>query len=923
MTEAGPFRRTASCLSAAASVLVQGLACSPLFGLLTLAGATVERFEWPGGPPVPACVEPAEEDWLPLKSVSVGGVLRSWKGPRDSLYRVRDESGGTVRLGIVDTSGQIATAAARTHREAARAAPWAGSTLHVVNKVTSRAVASVRGFTVPRTQGGTVCRLGQSAGGILTTPPEAGAIAGVLLFADGYVGGFFVPGSRGVIRLQPADSLRGRIDTRRGASSRYQDMAIVAIAAKAAGDRFAAGADDFRLMADEPTEEGAFELRGLPTDSSKFVLLTFRAGVLRGASEFDRQRQRNLGEEIAVHRLGVSSVSAVLHREASDTSAVVQLVRLRQGATMEEYKVGPLAPFLTFPLRLESGLAARSGLPSGWYEFSMDERRHGPSFYLGYGHRDLGEIGAPNVLAISIDNLGGSGSLTWMEHPASTAAEPDPVFGWQPIEEGAVSLWLPPDVSRASGRIDAAGRVSEEFSWNAGDPMHLTIRMQRGIEIPGHVLAPDGVDRRRAVVEIFGPGAGAGGVRFPSDVADVPATGASGEFTAIVADSGSYVGRATLPGYIAAEVEFEVSHGRGPARMVRFELEPEAIMLGSARNSEGRPAHGVQIQASVSRPDEPVLDPSQRSFIADFLGGETPWLAETGPDGEFRIEGLPPGPVWIVTHAFGTAAEITEHVLHSGENTVDLRLRAASIRLFGRLTGLPDDLDASVTISAPGSNPRRIPVRGSLFEIDGLSPGEVTLMAFADGHTAQPLTLRLDADDRFLDVTLAMEPENAVVEGRITGAGPSALVHADSIVAGYRRQTLAEDGSFRFEGLASGTWRFDLVQSSSRQVLGEVGLAAGEHRELAFDVSSRPRIRGLTNARPGSKVVLVHQYGTAVSNGVVDAAGGFLATAPAPGTYEIIWFDAGDAGQPTRHRQTVEIGPGSTMLDLRPSSRPE
>ena len=197
---------------------------------------------------------------------------------------------------------------------------------------------------------------------------------------------------------------------------------------------------------------------------------------------------------------------------------------------------------------------------------------------------------------------------------------------------------------------------------------------------------------------------------------------------------------------VTAEIVVEAGRPAPAPVLLRFPSRGSGVLLGVARDSEGRPLAGARISVGAV-------------------------VALTDAGGHFRLEGLPEGTVVLELHhpmyapavrtldPAGTAAAFTFEVPVPGGITGEVHERGIGGPVGGfelRATG-PDG--ATATASGPRSGRPRRGVDPFRFSLDRLAPGAWSLHASAPGY--KPL-------DRTLDVPAARQPgEPSVRELRL------------------------------------------------------------------------------------------------------------------------------------------------------------
>jgi hypothetical protein len=314
----------------------------------------------------------------------------------------------------------------------------------------------------------------------------------------------------------------------------------------------------------------------------------------------------------------------------------------------------------------------------------------------------------------------------------------------------------------------------------------------------------------------------------------------SGEYEICVPRGHGFI-EASAEGYGGASVHVPAS-GRTRVDLL---LVPEAVIAGTVLDG-GAAAAGAAVEARgtshdhARRPGRTVL---------------------TGPDGEFRIAGLPPGVFELRATRDDRAARWEVRLARAGavEEGVTLELRALST-LRGRVLAGERPVGGALVSFGSGGERRFTAVSqedgGFVLEHDSRG----ALVVYVAGHRLlSPHAVNADA----AEVTIRVEPLGAI-RGRVTRAGrqvPGAMVSAR--LGPYRLHRAVTDaaGSFALEGLEPGSYdvvadHADLGAMSTRHTVTIDGAAI---RELDLDLQLDASIAG----------TLVDQHGAPVAGALV------------------------------------------------------
>ncbi len=267
-------------------------------------------------------------------------------------------------------------------------------------------------------------------------------------------------------------------------------------------------------------------------------------------------------------------------------------------------------------------------------------------------------------------------------------------------------------------------------------------------------------------------------------------------------------------------------------------------------------------------------------------------VASSGPDGRFRLEALPPGELLVVARCTGwtDGRSLPVTLARTDARDVgDLRLGEGAT-LSGRVVDAAGRPVAGARVLVSGERHVLSELDGS-FEVSGLAPGEVSLVAQAAGRLpSDPLSCAVAADVRGLELRLREAPR---LRGRVLGPDGRAL--AGARVARFGDLDAAvetdADGAFALEGERAGE---PLLVTAPG--LAAARVTAGSDLEV--------RLAAVAPA-PGSTARL------ALRRGDAPAAGVTLLVAPA---------GAGDADDEERAGVTVVTSDEAGLVWLAPGA---
>lgn len=314
-----------------------------------------------------------------------------------------------------------------------------------------------------------------------------------------------------------------------------------------------------------------------------------------------------------------------------------------------------------------------------------------------------------------------------------------------------------------------------------------------------------------------------------------------------------------VPGYVVRKDALpNVLLEAGRVRQVSVLLERGGTIEGTVRGPDGTPVANAWVEA-----ESVPVDVNRFGRWTESTSEE---LGATQADarGRYRLDGLKPVPGTLRASAPGFYAVGEDgrngalpYTLESaGElRTVDLELKA-TVALEGIVVDGAGDPVAGAHVQAkappPLSFPRRdhtLPAtdRAGRFVVEGLVPGRTwSLWAFSDLGRTEKVEVELAEDEEPAPVRLSWRAGGVIAGRVITEPRPSdvpARVRCANRPHYNRAVRVADDGSFRFEGLDAGTYMLAVVDYNLDEELERIEVQVG-WGEVVQDVILHARPMG-------------------------------------------------------------------------------
>lgn len=861
------------------------------------------------------CFGAADLKWAPLSPRSTGGTYRLWRAEGEALapsdvFRVRNKGEEAKALGLLLPSGLLAT----TRRPGSAVAPI--GRLRVVDAESERGIPNARLLIPGGSESSSACLLVTDASGSVARALPPWPFAGVVVAAEGYVGGSAVLGPDGVVRLERAHAVVGEVT---GSEAR-ENLTVLAVPRSRP---YVAGSAPLAVATTAP--DGSFRLRGVPSSTRSILLVVFQNGALVGLSRYDYSSAR------ASVPLELGSVTT----RSRSADVVLRLEGLVDGTPLSDFALGSLAE-----LRLQRWGSENewSGeLPAGWY--TTVGQTQGFSFLLRGGeHRDLGAIESAETLTVEVLGLDGrEGLLVWYENRCEAPqAATDAVSGAgasRSVMAGSlpVVLWLPGGCRRVYGDVTAPGMLTAEFEWSLGAARHVRARLREGFLLQGTVWDRAERPLAHAVVRAFREETALQGKAVVSAAMGVSAE--DGSFEMVVAEEGPYLLATFLPDHFAPLHRVVVGSER-EARETVVEAREGASLFGVVHSRGEVPVPNAEVRWRVVDGDG-QMGAGQGTMQSTLTNdrGEFSFPSWHGPRRSF-FSALPAATVeFSVTPRLGETETLTRE-LEKGRNEVEIVIETgATIEV--ELVGGPPEIPTEIRLSRPrvvdlpgllsGIEPdresRTVVTAGGAFMFDNVGAGEVSLLAVAEGYSSPELQLSLGVND-FRRVVLEMFPDTSTIEGRIKGieSRPNSQVRAIASTGSLRTADLGADGRFAFTDLAVGDWRILLEERGRLLTLADdVSFSVpGSYVYLDLDTGRLPVVSFLSERSGGA---LILEEAGVIASVPVQADGTAIIHAPRAGRYTLRYV-AGDGASVYETEITVVGGQQSVTLESLQRARP-
>lgn len=441
----------------------------------------------------------------------------------------------------------------------------------------------------------------------------------------------------------------------------------------------------------------------------------------------------------------------------------------------------------------------------------------------------------------------------------------------------------------------------------------VRVVLQPAARVSGHVTGPDGKPVAGATVALRESATQVVGNPFshPTRKAHEGVTDDDGAFSFPDVSPGPFQIIATAPRHQRAELRgLEVKPGQ--------DLSGLAILL---------PA-GATVEGKVLAPDGQPLEGADVS-VADTsingLPGFSFQSATTDADGQYRIEGISPGPHTLEARAAGYRRAVRDVEATVEPRRVDFQLDRG-LEVSGRVVddaGSPVP-DARVFISGGTAGSFQsvvISAGDGAFRIPSVEDGTYSLRAakkgYSAGHIEQDVTVA-GAPVSGIELRLSPTGEGAIT-GRLTGLAFSQLASVRLRVnSSLAFGTVDAEGGYRIEHVSPGTWTVQAtVPDTPLHAEGQVTLEEGAtEARLDLRFGGGHTLSGvvLRNGEPYAGAALVLMRSGTSLRAATDYQGEFRFEGIEDGTYEL---QAG-TGSGVWHHEEVDVSGDQTLrVELR------
>jgi large repetitive protein len=687
-------------------------------------------------------------------------------------------------------------------------------------------------------------------------------------------------------------------------------------------------------------DEGKFELRAVPP--GRATLTVTAAGRLYREDEELVLAEGDLREGIVIRVIGLGSLRGRVLTPSTTPAAGAKLyLRYPPDPGLAD-RLPPDRILLAGETDAEGRFELNDLLPAQGVDLIVVHEDHAPTAHLGYsivagrsfetlvllrqGGNVAGRIldaegrepvaGARVLVLDSREETSGilSGERALLPATRETESDEDGNFLVENIAPGRKNV-----VVLSEGRVP---EIIENVNVASGFTRRgVFVFLGAGSRISGRVVGASGKPIAGATLSLV-PQVG---------TTIVKQTSADGSFVASGIPSGAYDIHVTADGYVPT-VEGPVE---APAEHLEVVLRRGEGLAGRILDGvTRRPAGGATVRA-LRRAEASALAPGRIRFVREATLRADP---ETG---QFSFHDLPPGryrlEAWTDDHRHGTL-DAVEIAPGAEQEAVELRI-FSGWALTGRVVSLRTGMPVEGAVAAlrtdsdePGPHMATTDASGH-YRLDGVAAGFHTLIVTARGHSPA----RLESIEVLAAATTTAPEillrEGAVVSGRILGpdgtprAGLSLTLQSADL-GGTLRAATDENGTFRLENVAAGSWLLEFSDPLSgpggRKV--ERLLLVPEQGEVEIDMGTGAgaalagRITASASPLPHARVRAMRLSGSlrrerTLVTTQADENGHYLLPDLLPGDYLVFVLPSGSSLPPARFEVSVPPGP-LTFRDL-------
>jgi protocatechuate 3,4-dioxygenase beta subunit/uncharacterized GH25 family protein len=432
----------------------------------------------------------------------------------------------------------------------------------------------------------------------------------------------------------------------------------------------------------------------------------------------------------------------------------------------------------------------------------------------------------------------------------------------------------------------------------------IRIVLQPVASVSGHVLGPDGKPVAGASVALNESPRRLGGAFFqmPSRHLHEGVTDDEGAFSFTDVAPGPFQMSASAPGHQRAELRgLEVKPGQDLSG-VAIQLPAGATVEGRVTSTEGKPVMDAEV----------VVADAAVNGIAVL----SPFRGETDDDGQYRIEGISPGPHTLEASASGYRRAVRDVETAAEPRRVDFQLDRG-LEISGRVVddGGNPVADAGVSLFGAGREPQGTATEADgTFRLSGVEDGDYSLQALKRGYSSGPVRKLTVAGAPVTGIELKLNPSEGAITGRLTGLAFSQLAQVRVWASSSLNLGAVDaEGSYRISHLAPGPWKVQAtVPDTPLHAEGEVTLEPGDSEaRLDLNFGGGHTLTGvvLRNGEPLAGAALLLSGPGQTLRASADLQGAFRFEGLADGSYEL---NAG-TGSGAWHKETVEIAGDQTV----------